>query len=554
MSRQLTTEIFIQRANEVHGDRYDYRLVNYTSWDKKVTIICREHGEFQQLARGHLSGRNCFKCGRIDGGHNRIMTNELFIEKATKLHGNRYDYSKTEYTGNRKKVIIICKEHGEFLQKPNIHLLGHNCKKCGLVEMGKKGKLGKDRFISKAIEVHGNKYCYDNVEYVTSSHKVTITCKEHGDFDQTPNSHLRGTGCIKCGSKKISDAIRKDKDYFIDKAKKHHGNRYDYSLVEYTGVNSKVTIICSKHGPFKQIAQVHASGHGCSKCGEDTCKDTRTKKSLSNAAEFIEKVEKLFSGKYDYSKVNYINSHVKVTIICKVHGEFFKSPYNHLSGKGCKVCAFEKRSKNKSSNTETFIEKAKKIHKDTYDYSKVEYVSACDKVIIICKVHGEFKQIPYCHLNGHGCRSCINKTEGIFNNEIKKIYPTLVKEYRQEWCRNKRFDFCIPEEKIIIELDGGQHFKQVRNWKPPEHQFANDKYKEKCANENKYSMIRILQQDVLKDAYDWVKEVCDAIEELKRDKQVRNIYLCKKDEYAKYKLPYVPSEPNNATQIVELTA
>ena len=550
--RKLTTEIFIQRAIEVHGDRYDYKLVNYTGAHKKVTIICREHGEFQQLAGGHLFGQGCLKCAIIDSAKAQTMNNDTFIERATKLHSNRYDYSKTEYTCANNKVIIICKEHGEFLQRPQCHLSGYNCKKCGSVESGKKHSLGKDGFIKRAIEVHGNKYCYDKVKYVTNDHKVTITCNEHGDFDQSPNTHLKGTGCVKCALKKCGDAIRKDKDYFVETSQKHHGNRYDYSLVEYTVSRSEVTIICSKHGPFRQIAQSHASGNGCPKC----VYDLRGKRLLSNTAEFIEKAEKLFSGKYDYSKVNYINCHAIVTIICKVHGDFFKSPRRHLSGDGCKLCTFEKSSKDKSNNTERFIEKAKRIHKDKYDYSKVKYVSAFENVILQCSKHGEFKQMPSNHLRGTGCRNCVNKTEGKFNNKMKELYPTIINQYKQDWCKSVTFlpfDFCIPEDKIIIELDGAQHFKQVRNWKPPELQFATDKYKEKCANENQYSMIRILQQDVYNDVHDWVKEVCDAIEELKRDKQVRNIYLCKKDEYAKHKLPYVPSEPNNATQTVEPT-
>ena len=110
----------------------------------------------------------------------------------------------------------------------------------------------------------------------------------------------------------------------------------------------------------------------------------------------------------------------------------------------------------------------------------------------------------------------------------------MTSQFRQNWCKRKRYDFCIPEDKIIIELDGVQHFIQVGNWSPPEKQFEIDKYKEKCANENQYSIIRLLQEDVFFNKYDWTKEIRDTIEKIKLNKTIQNIYLCKNNEYEKY--------------------
>lgn len=93
---------------------------------------------------------------------------------------------------------------------------------------------------------------------------------------------------------------------------------------------------------------------------------------------------------------------------------------------------------------------------------------------------------------------------------------------------------CIPEDKIIIELDGAQHFRQISNWQTPEKQFENDKYKETCANNNNYSVIRLLQEDVLYDTYDWISKLCDAIEEIKKGDEIINIYLCQHNEYEGY--------------------
>jgi len=138
---------------------------------------------------------------------------------------------------------------------------------------------------------------------------------------------------------------------------------------------------------------------------------------------------------------------------------------------------------------------------------------------------------------GYWCYCTKNKTEAKLYENLLPLYPRLITQFKQDWCKNITylpFDFCIPEYKIIIELDGPQHFKQVSNWSTPEEQFDNDKYKEKCANDNDYSVIRILQTDVLNDIYDWKKELCKTIEELINGDEITNVYLCKNGEYVSF--------------------
>jgi len=391
-----------------------------------------------------------------------------------------------------------------------------------------------EEFIEKAKKVHGDIYDYSKVNYINSNTKVKIICLSHGVFDQLPYAHLSGTACNKCGYKKMVDKIKSNTEEFIEKARLVHGYKYNYFEVNYINCKTNVTIICPIHGRFYQKPSCHLSNHGCNKCWLET--PLSSKKSNSN--EFIEKAKKVHGEKYDYSKIDYINSNTKVTIICSIHGEFNQVPYSHLIGNGCKECGHEKGKNKCKSNTEEFIEKAKNIHGDIYDYSKVEYININEKIIIICKNHGEFNQTPKSHLKQNGCPLCVNKTEGKLYQELIKIYPSLITQFRQKWCKNIRqlpFDFCIPEYNIIIELDGTQHFIKIGKFAPPEEQFKNDKYKELCANKNNYSTIRLLQKDVFNNTYDWLTELCETIEIIRKQDIVTNVYLCKNNKYEKYK-------------------
>ena len=167
------------------------------------------------------------------------------------------------------------------------------------------------------------------------------------------------------------------------------------------------------------------------------------------------------------------------------------------------------------------------------------FKSSNSKYIFICENNHEYKSQLNDVSAGYWCPQCVNKTETKLYENMVKIFPSLITQYKTDWCKNENnnylpFDFCIPEHNIIIEMDGRQHFIQVSNWQPPEITFENDKYKEKCANDNGYSTIRIIQEDVLYDKYDWCKELCEAIENIRNGNEIVNIYLCKNNEYEKY--------------------
>lgn len=120
-------------------------------------------------------------------------TTESWVQKAKALNGGDYDYSKVQYITYKEKVCIICPKHGEFWQKPITHLEGHGCPKCA-----GNNRHTKESFVESAIKVHGNRYDYSKVEYKNNATHVTIICPEHGEFEQTPNMHLRGRGCPYC--------------------------------------------------------------------------------------------------------------------------------------------------------------------------------------------------------------------------------------------------------------------------------------------------------------------------------------------------------------------
>lgn len=180
-----------------------------------------------------------------------------FIELASKAHHNKYDYSLFEYVNNQTKGIIICPLHGKFLQTPANHLKNRGCSLCGITRAAKTRKSNIDEFIIKAKQIHKDKYDYSKFVYFNARKKGIIICLEHGEFKQTPYSHLSGSGCPKCCYN-----FKMTLAEFIKRASKIHG-QYDYSKVLLINTNTKVIIICKKHGKFKQIPEHHLRGYGC---------------------------------------------------------------------------------------------------------------------------------------------------------------------------------------------------------------------------------------------------------------------------------------------------
>ena len=262
-----TTEKIIEKFKSIHGDKYDYSKVDFVKTTTKVCIICPEHGEFWQEPHAHLKGQGCPKCGVDKRSKSKTTTNENFIKKAKEIHGDKYDYSKTNYINNKTKIVIICPIHGEIEITPNAHISEkRGCPKCGNTLKGVNFKMGIERFIEKAQKIHGNSYSYEEVSYINNRTPVSIMCPAHGIFKQTPEVHLSGHGCPECANIKRAEKNIMTTSEFIAKAKNIHGDKYDYSKVEYVKYDTPVTIICPEHGEFIQKPYIHLDGSGCQKC------------------------------------------------------------------------------------------------------------------------------------------------------------------------------------------------------------------------------------------------------------------------------------------------
>ena len=320
-------------------------------------------------------------------------------------------------------------------------------------------KFTKEEWIRRAREVHGSKYDYSKVEYIDSKHDVVIICPKHGEFIQRANRHLQGCGCRKCSNQERGISQKLSKEEWIRRAREVHGDKYDYSKVEYANNYTKVCVVCPKHGDFWILPYAHVNlKEGCAKC---------SKSNKPTTEEWVKKAKEIHGSKYDYSKVNYVNGNTKVCIICPIHGEFLQRPDSHINGNGCPKCASDFKKKLYSLTKDEFIKKAREIHENKYDYSKVEYINNYTKVCITCLEHGEFWQTPVAHIyNFQGCPICkksrmedytklLLKRENI-NFETEKTFKWLI------YDNSMRLDFLCGN--IAIECQGGQHFIPVKRY------------------------------------------------------------------------------------------
>lgn len=411
--KKLTHKEYVEKCNEVHGNRYDYTLVEYLGLSKKVKVVCREHGTFEQNSKNHKDGQGCPRCD----APNSNLSRDEFIKK---VKDDYYDYSLLENFIKVKGLIrIINKTNNLIYQQYACHRLN------GINAI----KIETKSLIDKLRNIHNNKYEYIiDTQTVYSTTKIKIVNIETNDiFDYRVDRHLKGMV-----PNKVTLSL------FKIRSSELHNNKYDYSLIkEIKGNSEKVNIICKKHGIFSQRVSNHMNlKDGCPKC--------------------------VGVGKW---------------------------------------------------NTELLIEEFKKIHLDNFDYSLVIFINIDEKINIICKEHGIFKQNIHKHLKGQGCRLCISSSKGedFVKLHLEEMEVKYIRQHSFDTCKfiNKlSFDFYLPDLNTCIEFDGEQHFKAVSVFGGEKGYQLNVK-RDTCKNnwcfENNIKLIRVKYNEINK-----IKEILNS--------------------------------------------
>jgi very-short-patch-repair endonuclease len=479
-------------------------------------------------------------------------TNE-FIKIVEKIHvdneGNPlYSYEKTKYITNILKVEIYCKKHKTyFLQSPKKHKSGQGCTPCGKSRAANLLKSNTKDFIKKAVEAHHDEnglplFDYDEVEYQGCDVPVIIKCKKEGHrFEQTPTNHYKN-GCKFC-----SGCYKRDTEDFITRSKEIHkdedGNSlFDYSKVEYKTTEDKVELKCRKGHTFFQTPHHNLAGHGCDYCARGIY--------ILNTEQLIEESRKVHGDKYDYSKSIFTGMNNHITIKCNEHGEFSQVTINHVTyGRGCYDCAQIKNGIAARKPLEKFIEEANIVHNNKFNYSRVHetYEKGTSKVNIGCPICEQYFLIRVKdHLDGHQCKNCKNKTQVILYNFLRNQYGDncFVPEKIFEECKNKNylpFDFYSEEMNLVIELDGRQHFQEVNIFRETLEIRQKIDFKKMFFLQNKnISLIRIFQEDIYENKYDWKNDIINNINTHLENLNEFNIsYLSKNHNiYNDYKINY----------------
>ena len=334
--------------------------------------------------------------------------------------------------------------------------------------------LTNEQFKERASHIHKNKYDYSITEFIATRAPINIICNKHGTFTQLARTHLKGSGCKKCQYENLPQNNPKLISSFIEEANLIHNFKFDYSKINYINCYTNVIIFCPIHNlEFKQTPNNHLYGHknvngqltgtGCPKCAREN--------SRYSLQEFIECASIIHNNKYDYSKSIYINSDIKIEIICTIHGSFKQLPSAHLSGNGCKKCGRLITSIKQLKSLSKFIDEVNEIHHNIYDYSKSIYSGLKNKIEIICIKHGSFFQTPGAHLHGQqGCPKCFTNISHMEIEWLNSLGLPNNEKYRQVTIRvnKKRFlvDGFNPETNTIYEFNGDKWHGNPKIYNP----------------------------------------------------------------------------------------
>lgn len=468
-----TNEQYIQEVRHIHGDRYGYDRIQYQGKANNIEVYCKRCEKYIIMpANTFLRGNGCRKCAKTNSGLKRRTNTEKYLQKIqVRDKDNLFDYSNVTYKDQKTKIQLRCNQCShEFLRYPFAHLQQlNNCPECNRRAM----RSTKKEFIIKAQSIHGHhKYDYSNVQYETARQKIVIICRIHGEFTQTPNTHLRGSGCHKCSGKLVMDTRS-----FVEASKKIHGEKFDYSKVQYASTNKKIIIVCGIHGDFEQTPNNHLQGQGCDKCARGMW--------LFSSDEFRQEAKKIHGDRYDYTHSIYEKMTIPLSIYCRQHEYTFKqSPSNHITHKqGCPICGKIKRAESRAHDFQDFLDRAQQLHGDHYSYDKTRLIpytrGHSTKIVVTCRIHErDIWMYAQAHLHGKGgcwdCHKTRLREQRAFTNEqfIERCHSTFGRT-NFDYSLVKYINNSVHVEVICLKKDS-KGILHGRYWVCPSYHLQSD--------------------------------------------------------------------------------
>lgn len=390
--------------------------------------------------------------------YGKHLTQVGFEDRFVKKFGEGYDLSGAKYSGARSKIEVICFEHGVFQTTPDSLFSERTkiaCPSCRKIHGDIiRAEQALSEFLGKAKKTFKSQYTYEDVVYINSKSKVTITCREHGPFQQTPGKFLAGTGCPSCGLERRHDSRRLKKDDVLRRLKIVHGDTLRFHIDEYENTRQKITVSCHLHGKFQSSIGNLFTGRGCPKCSISRNANSRT---LSND-DWIKKAKAVHGNRYNYDDTCYIGARKKLTIICLKHGPFEIRASNHIAKKqGCKKCVQPNASwaptKGKPRvSPEKFLERFLLAHPTAnLRVDIATYENMHSKVQVKCNEHGNFAVKPSNLVRGSGCPKCAHNRNSEsrrlpLNNFIKRCSSLYDDAYEYDYVQYRNL-----REYVLVE-------------------------------------------------------------------------------------------------------
>ena len=411
-------------------------------------------------------------------------------------------------------------------------------------------------------ELNGN--INPNQVYKSSNKKFWFDCVNCNHVFQTAIYSITGNGsvwCPYCSNQKLCDDLNcklcEEKSFLVNEKSLYWNSELNGNITPrkvFKSSNKKYYFDCPNcNHTFDIVLNCINRGQFCPYCSNPPrkiCNDETCQHCYNKSFASHEKSMYWSSLNGEKNPRQYFKSSIeKIWFNCSTCKHTFQNKLNNITNgnQWCPYCSIPAKQLCDNIECQVCFERSFASHeKSKYWSNKNEDITprqvlqySNKKFWFECESYGHLFQVTLSHITNSGCwcPKCKNKTELKLYNALVSNYPTIIQQFRVDWCKNKNnlpYDFCIPEHKIIIELDGPQHFKQILNWKSPDKSFENDKFKGRCANENNYSVIRIIQEDVFYDKYDWLTELRNTIQEIINTNDTVNKYICKNDEYKNF--------------------